>query len=69
MTTIRKCILESMFTSSAPTCVFILCALLYFSTGYKPGVLIGAGWICTVLSMELLQFYYSPIHLWDPRIS
>jgi hypothetical protein len=33
--------------------------LLYFSTAYKPSVLIGYDWIGTVLSMKLLQFYYS----------
>jgi hypothetical protein len=33
--------------------------LLYFSTVYKPSVLIGYDWICIVLGMELLQFYYS----------
>jgi hypothetical protein len=33
--------------------------LLYFSTAYKPIVLIRYDRICTVLSMELLQFYYN----------
>lgn len=34
-------------------------ALLDFSTGYKENVLIGYDQECLVLTMELLQFYYS----------
>jgi len=37
-----------------------LCTLPYLPIAYQPSVLIVYGWICSVLSMELLQFYYSP---------
>jgi hypothetical protein len=33
--------------------------LLYFSAAHKASVLIRYDWICGVLTMELLQFYYS----------
>src|SRR5438067_11498938 len=33
--------------------------LLYFSTAYKEHILIGHDSKCSVLSMKLLQFYYS----------
>src|SRR5215467_4470406 len=33
--------------------------LFYFSTSYKTSVLMRSDPICSVLSMELLQFYYS----------
>ena len=33
--------------------------LFAFSMGYKASVLIGSDYECSVLSMELLQFYYS----------
>ena len=37
--------------------------LFDFSTGYKATVLIRSDPKCSVLSMELLQFYYSPSRL------
>ncbi len=35
--------------------------LFDFSTAYKPGILIGYDHECMVLSIELLQFYYSSV--------
>jgi hypothetical protein len=37
--------------------------LLYFSTAYQLQLLLGDDWICTIMTVELLQFYYSDVAL------
>jgi len=41
--------------------------LFYFLTAYELRVSPGDDWICTVMNMELLQFYYSAPSTLQPR--